>query len=296
MTVWGRFKMSVKVVKLVLSGQAEVGLTLRRAAQIALACDGVDHKVRRVQEIDASLPVGEAELLTPVLGRAALPVLVHPREVPTRSVVEVEGRGMLLHALAHIEFNAINLALDLMVRFDGMPVTFYQEWMRVAKEEALHHELLCKRLTAYGLRYGDYPAHDGLWRMAEKTKDSLLARLALVPRLLEARGLDVSPGIRAKLQAAGDLESAAVLDVILRDEIGHVAIGNHWFNVLCDQAGLDPVSAFEMSLQQYCAPKPRAPFNYPARERAGFTEQELAWLQQLEFEQIQAKQVLRGEP
>lgn len=287
--------MRVKGVNVGLTKPVEVGLTLRRAAQMALACDDVAGKVRRVHDIDASLPVGELERLTPVLGRSVLPVLVHPRDVPTRSVAELEGRGMLLHALAHIEFNAINLALDLMVRFEGMPASFYQGWIQVAKEEALHHELLATRLAAYGLRYGDYPAHDGLWQMAEKTKDSLLARLALVPRLLEARGLDVSPGIREKLQAAGDLESAAVLDVILRDEIGHVAIGNHWFNVLCDQAGLEPMQAFEISLQQYCAPKPRAPFNYPAREQAGFSEQELAWLQQLEFEQIQPKRVLRGE-
>lgn len=272
----------------------DVGLTLRRAAQAALACADVLGKVQRVQAIDLALVVGEAELLTPVLGRPPQPLLMSPREVPTRSVVEVEGRGMLLHALAHIEFNAINLALDLVVRFDGMPQQFYLDWMRVAKEEALHHVLLCKRLAAYGLKYGDYPAHDGLWQMAEKTKDSLLARLALVPRLLEARGLDVSPSIREKLQSVGDTESAEVLDVILRDEIGHVAIGNHWFKNQCDLADLDPIQAFEMSLLQYCAPKPRAPFNYPAREQAGFSEQELAWLQQLEFEQIQPKRVLKG--
>lgn len=222
------------------------------------------------------------------MGRPSAPVLTQPRLVPHGSVLKPEGRGMLLHALAHIEFNAINLALDLIVRFEGMPPGFYLDWMKVAQEEAYHHSLLCERLRHYGIEYGDYPAHDGLWQMAEKTKDSLIARLALVPRLLEARGLDVSPAIRQKLDAAGDRESALVLDVILRDEIGHVAIGNRWFNELCQQSRVDPITAFENCLEQYMSPKPRSPFNFEARKQAGFSDAELEWLLHLEQEQLGA--------
>lgn len=138
---------------------------------------------------------------------------------------------------------------------------------------------------SYALNYGDYPAHDGLWQMAEKTKHSLLARLALVPRLLEARGLDVSPAIREKLAAAGDMDSAEVLDIILRDEIGHVAIGNRWFNEVCNNEQRDPIEAFEHCLREYTAPQPRSPFNFKARAQAGFSEEELAWLMQVELEQ-----------
>lgn len=269
-------------------------MTLRQAALLALACETVEEKLRAVLALDLGLPVGALEPLVPVLGRPCRPVLVGPREVPARSVAEKLGRGMLLHALAHIEFNAINLALDVVVRFPNQPDAFYTDWIQVAKEEAFHHELLCQRLRVYGLDYGDYPAHDGLWQVAEKTQDSLMARLALVPRLLEARGLDVSPSIRQKLYAAGDAESASVLDVILRDEIVHVRIGNQWFHALCKQAGLSPMEAFEECLLRYTTPKPRAPFNYPAREQAGFSAEELAWLHQLEFEQMQSK-IKKGE-
>ncbi|HEX4855601.1 MAG TPA: ferritin-like domain-containing protein [Limnobacter sp.] len=263
----------------------ESELTLRRAALAALECKSPVEKVRMVLGIDSGLPVGEAEILLAEAGRPEQPELVHPARVPTRKVTQPEGRGMLLHSLAHIEFNAINLALDLLVRFHGLPLAFYLDWLQVAKEEALHHELLCQRMADYGVKYGDYTAHDGLWQMAEKTRHSLLARLALVPRLLEARGLDVSPAIREKLAAAGDQDSAQVLDVILRDEIGHVAIGNRWFNEVCNNEKRDPLEAFEQCLQEYSAPRPRSPFNFPARAQAGFSEAELAWLLQVELEQ-----------
>lgn len=263
--------------------------SLRQAAQAALVCQHADQKVQMTLALDDTLPLCITEVLQPKVGRPAFPALVHPRDVPTRGVGDVVGRGMLLHALAHIEFNAINLALDLIVRFENQPYLFYWDWLTVAKEEALHHRLLCERLSSYGLKYGDYPGHDGLWQVAEKTKGSLLARLALVPRLLEARGLDVSPAIRDKLLAAGDVESADVLRVILNDEIGHVAIGNRWFNFLCEQDGLNPLATFEGCLVDYCAPTPRSPFNFSARELAGFSEDELAWLKQLELEQQVAK-------
>ena len=264
---------------------SELEQTLRHAALQALVCKNAVEKVRLVLAIDESLPIGSEAEFSPGVGRPDKPELVHPARVPTRKVSQPVGRGMLLHSLAHIEFNAINLALDLLVRFSSMPEQFYLDWLKVAKEEAYHHTLLCDRLAAYGLTYGDYPAHDGLWQMAEKTKHSLLARLALVPRLLEARGLDVSPAIREKLAAAGDTESAEVLDIILRDEIGHVAIGNRWFNEVCNNELRDPIEAFEHCLREYTAPQPRSPFNFKARAQAGFSEEELAWLMQVELEQ-----------
>lgn len=258
---------------------------LREAAAEALACPDPILKVALVANLNLDCTLDCAQVLNPSPGRPARPELVPPRDVPTRAMGDPEGRGMLLHSLAHIEFNAINLALDLVVRFAGLPARFYLDWVGVAKEEAYHHQLLCSRLEALGLKYGDYPAHDGLWQMAEKTKGSLLARLALVPRLLEARGLDVSPAIQNKLLSVGDTESAEVLGIILRDEIGHVAIGNRWFNEVCNNENTEPIAAFERCLQEYAAPAPRSPFNFPARAQAGFSEQELAWLHQLEFHQ-----------
>jgi uncharacterized ferritin-like protein (DUF455 family) len=182
---------------------------------------------------------------------------------------------VLLHALAHIEFNAINLALDAVWRFPSMPADFYIDWLKVAAEEAHHFSLLAARLAEFGHGYGDFPAHDGLWDMAQRTRDDVLARMALVPRTLEARGLDASPPIRKRLAQAGDHASAAILDVILRDEIGHVLIGNRWFRFLCDDARLDPHPTYERLAAQYHAPKLRGPFNFEARRDAGFDEAEL---------------------
>lgn len=186
---------------------------------------------------------------------------------------------MLIHALAHIEFNAINLALDIVWRFDGMPEAFYRDWLKVAREEAYHFCLLQARLQSLGQTYGDFPAHNGLWEMATKTANDILARLALVPRTLEARGLDASPAIRNKLAQAGDDDSAAALDIILRDEIGHVGIGNHWYRYVCDQRGLDPVQTYDVLAKQHNAPRLRGPFNLEARRQAGFDDAELARLQ-----------------
>ena len=211
-------------------------------------------------------------------GRPERPELVEPRKLGRRSMQSPQGRAILLHALAHIEFNAINLALDAVWRFAGMPATFYTDWLKVAAEEAYHFSLLSARLAQYDCAYGDFPAHDGLWDMCERTRGDVLARMALVPRTLEARGLDASPPIRARLQQAGDHESAAILDVILRDEIGHVLIGNHWFRHLCDQSGLDPHETYVRLADQYHAPKLRGPFNFEARRDAGFDEAELAAL------------------
>ena len=218
-------------------------------------------------------------------GRPAQPELVDPRRLKRRSMQSPQGRAVLLHALAHIEFNAINLALDAVWRFAAMPAAFYTDWLKVAAEEAYHFSLLTARLAEYGHAYGDFPAHDGLWDMCERTRGEVLARMALVPRTLEARGLDASPPIRARLQQAGDHTSAAILDVILRDEIGHVLIGNHWFRHLCDQSGLDPHETYTRLAGQYHAPKLRGPFNFEARRDAGFDEAELAALADLDLGQ-----------
>lgn len=206
------------------------------------------------------------------------PVLVSPLEVEKRSMRTVEGRAALLHALAHIEFNAINLALDAVWRFADMPEAYYRDWLKVAIEEAYHFSLLQAHLQSLGYQYGDFTGHNSLWEMVERTQDDVLARMALVPRTMEARGLDASPPLRNKLSQAGDAQAAGILDIILRDEVGHVAIGNHWFNWLCTQRQLNPITTFERLCAQYRAPKLKPPFNIEARRKAGFTEEELAYL------------------
>jgi uncharacterized ferritin-like protein (DUF455 family) len=187
--------------------------------------------------------VGEVEaILEP--GRPADPKLVRPRDLPRRKPNTAEGRAVLVHALTHIEFNAINLGWDAVYRFRDMPKEFYDDWVRVADEEAYHFSLLSDHLRSLGHEYGDYPGHNGLWEMAVKTAHDVMVRMALVPRCLEARGLDVNPGIRAKLVENGDERAGELLDIILRDEIGHVAIGDRWFRYLCQQRGLDMESKY----------------------------------------------------
>ena len=214
-------------------------------------------------------------------GRPARPVLKDAREVPSRTPYSPEGRAALLHAIAHIEFNAINLALDAVWRYDGMPEAYYRDWLRVADEEALHFTLLHAHLQDMGYRYGDFPGHDGLWNMCEKTKDDVLARMALVPRTLEARGLDATPLIQAKLKRVNTpdaLRAVEILDIILRDEVGHVAIGNHWYRWLCDGEGLDAEATYPALVARYDAPRHKPPFNLEARRRAGFSAEELRQL------------------
>jgi uncharacterized ferritin-like protein (DUF455 family) len=208
-------------------------------------------------------------------GRPQRPRLVPPSQVPRRPVSTVEGRAALMHAVAHIEFNAIALALDAVWRFGGMPEAYYRDWLRIGAEEAMHFELVRAHLRTLGFDYGDFDAHGGLWEMVEKTKDDLTARMALVPRTLEARGLDATPPMQRRLAQAGDHAAVAVLDVILRDEVGHVAVGNHWYRWLCARQGLDPVAHDKRLHSQYGAPRPKGPFNLEARARAGFDEREL---------------------
>jgi uncharacterized ferritin-like protein (DUF455 family) len=211
-------------------------------------------------------------------GRPDRPRLVPPKDVPTRSPFTLEGRCALLHAIAHIEFNAINLALDAVWRFPGLPEAYYRDWWSVAAEEALHFSLLREHLRSLGSDYGAFDAHDGLWLMAQRTAHDLVARMALVPRTLEARGLDATPPLQAKFARAGDARAVEILTVILRDEIGHVGIGNRWYRYACERAGLDPVVLYPELVQRYAAPRLRPPFNDAARRAAGFTDAELDFL------------------
>jgi uncharacterized ferritin-like protein (DUF455 family) len=212
-------------------------------------------------------------------GRPERPRLVTPAALAQRSAFTADGRAALLHAVAHIEFNAINLALDALWRFADLPEAYYRDWLQVAAEEALHFTLVAQHLATLGHAYGDFDAHDGLWTMAERTRGDVLARMALVPRTLEARGLDVTPPMREKFARAGDARAAAILDVILRDEIGHVAVGNRWYRWLCERAGRDPITAYDELARHYKAPRPKPPFNVDARRAAGFDSAELAALQ-----------------
>ena len=251
---------------------------MRALALQALALRGWDEKTAAVAAIPAGAPVdAQREIAEPpgLPGRPDAPALVPPARLERRAVGTREGRAALLHALAHIEFNAVNLALDAIWRFAGMPPDYYRDWLRVAHEEARHFELLRSHLAGLGHAYGDFPAHDGLWETARRTRGDLLARLALVPRTLEARGLDASPAIRDKLARVGDAGGAAILDVILRDEIGHVAIGNRWYKWLCRERGLDPLAAYPELAQRYGAARLKGPFNLAARRAAGFDEDEL---------------------
>ena len=253
--------------------------TVRSLCLAALAEPDIERKATAVRAIAVdALPTGSESSLTEqpnVPGRPARPLLVPPKDAPRRALGSVEGRAALIHALAHIEFNAINLALDVTWRFSGLPDAFYREWAHVAREEAYHFMLLREHLLKHGHDYGDFPAHNGLWEMAEKTKGDLLARLALVPRTLEARGLDASPAIRSKLAAVGDHAGAAILDIILRDEIGHVAVGNRWYRYVCNERELDPIATYAQLAEQYRAPKLRGPFNREARLAAGFEAAEI---------------------
>ena len=261
---------------------------LRTAALALLGESVVDEKVTGTRALAEAWSQGTLRLdcgapliaQAPIPGRPALPELVAPRLVKHRAMNSVEGRAALVHALAHIEFNAINLALDAIWRFADMPRDYYADWLRVASEEALHFSMLKAHLKTLGFAYGDFSAHNSLWELAEKTQGDLLARMALVPRTLEARGLDATPAVRAKLAQAGDTAAAEILDVILRDEVGHVAIGNRWFGYLCAQRELEPITIYAELALRYKAPVLRGPFNLDARRAAGFSEAELAAMMQ----------------
>lgn len=257
-------------------------MTLRHEALRVLLLTDADAKADAAIRLDPDGALDPDEALDEppgIPGRPGRPVLVAPAALAPRPVHTVEGRAALIHALAHIEINAVDLACDLVWRFAGLPDAFYRQWLTVAQDEARHFCLLRDHLAGLGHAYGDFPAHDALWTMADRTRGDLLARLALVPRTLEARGLDAAPPIRAKLVGAGDRRGGEILDRILHDEIRHVAIGNEWFRWLCARRGVDAVRTYAELATRHDAPVPRGPFNLAARRAAGFVEEEIAALQ-----------------
>ena len=259
-------------------------LELRETALAILANTDVQLKVERLQHLfdeyqqqrihlDVSKEYLADHLSLP--GRPQKPELVPPLEVPKRRMDTIEGRASLLHSLAHIEFNAMNLALDAIWRFPNMPKQYYEDWLKVAKEEAYHFSLVNEHMQSYGFAYGDFLAHNSLWEMVERTTDAVIARMALVPRTMEARGLDAVPGIRDRFKQIKDAKAVEILEIILHDEIGHVFIGNRWFNFLCAKDNLSPITTYRDLARQYRAPTLRGPFNVEARQQAGFTQEEL---------------------
>lgn len=257
----------------------------------ALSCRDPQDKCARVAalwqrwrdgELSLDAAAGPWRIADP--GRPERPRWVAPRQMPSYKIGSRPGHAALLHAIAHIEFNAINLALDAAWRFRQMPHDFVDDWLRVAMEEASHFVLLAQRLAALGYAYGDFDAHNGLWSMAVATDHDALTRMALVPRVMEARGLDVTPGIQHKLRSLGDVDSVEVLDVIYRDEVGHVRIGNYWFTWLCDAGGLEPHETFLALVRQYDVGALRGPYNHEARLEAGFSPFELKMLEDFDVE------------
>jgi len=238
-------------------------------------------KCARVAALPVAVPAGIGQALPAdqadgrVPGRPEQPALIRPRDVPTRGLGTVAGRAALIHAVAHIEFNAVNLALDAAWRFRGLPDDYYADWLSVARDEARHFAMLRARLIELGYDYGAMPAHNGLWEAAEKTAHDVLERMCCVPRVLEARGLDVTPGIIHRLKEIRDRDTVAILEVILAEEVGHVAIGTRWYRWLCAQRGVDPLTTSERLLAEQ-GMNIRLPINRAARRAAGFSELELA--------------------
>lgn len=248
--------------------ESKCAATVQAAAAIAA------HETIMTNLSERALPIG-------LPGRPPRPRLVSPRDVPRRGLGTLEGRVALIHAVAHIEFNAINLAWDAVYRFRDMPDDYYRDWVGVAVDEARHFSLLQVRLAELGHAYGDFDAHDGLWEMAVKTADSCLSRMALVPRVLEARGLDVTPGMITRLRAVGDLRSVEILETILSEEIAHVAAGSRWFAWCCVREGCDPDATFSALIDRYAPGALKGPFNTGARLAAGFSSAEMAHIEAL---------------
>ncbi|MBP9721876.1 MAG: ferritin-like domain-containing protein [Gammaproteobacteria bacterium] len=213
-----------------------------------------------------------------VPGRPNRPLLVQPRQLPRRRLGSLEGRAAFIHAICHIEFNAINLAWDAIYRFQNMPKDYYSNWLTVAFEEAKHFDLLNNYLIELGYNYGHFPAHNGLWELAVLTDYDVLVRMALVPRIMEARGLDVTPLIIEKFKLIKDYKAVEILNVILDEEVGHVAIGNYWYNYLCIERNLNPVETFKQLIIKHASSQVKPPFDYNNRIKSGFTSADLEML------------------
>lgn len=238
--------------------------------------DAWQHGQLRLNHEQAVLPIG-----VPPMPQGLQ--LVAPARLKKRGLHSDEALAAMVHAIAHIEYNAINLALDAAYRFRDLPCAYYHDWLSIALEEALHFELVWRYLNALGYAYGDFPAHTGLWDMAQRTAQDALIRMALVPRVLEARGLDATPAIMERFRQAGKREFVEILEVIQRDEVGHVACGSWWFNFLCDQRGLPRQQSFERIFREYTQLRIKLPLARDARLEAGFTEAELRYLEGFGF-------------
>jgi len=254
--------------------------TLRAGAIAAISAADLDEKVRLTQATAKAWSARTLSLRSPLdppsptrPGRPDKPLLVPPNQMKKRSLHTKHGRIALLHAICHIELNAVDLALDIVARFADQPVprSFFDGWMLVASEEAKHFGLVRQRLRDLDADYGDLPAHDGLWEAAHHTRNDLTARLAVVPLILEARGLDVTPSMRDKLIELGDTESAKIFSVIYEDEKGHVAVGAKWFRFLCAREKRDPAAAFKELVRTNFRGGLKPPFNDIARAEAGLT-------------------------
>ena len=262
------------------------GTSVFQAAYACLGCCSLEEKCDAVFRLAEAMDRGRLGFVpTSVVRRVESPGcpprprLVLPKYLPRRSLVTEHGRAAFVHAIAHIEFNAINLALDALYRFQDMPRSYYSDWVSVAAEEARHFLMVRERLQQFGYDYGDFDAHNGLWEMAVRTSDSVIARMALVPRVLEARGLDVTPAMIRKLRVHGDTKTADILAVILDEEIGHVAIGSRWYRHACTRQNLQPDRIFPSLVAKYYSGRLQKPFHLEARRRAGFSESELRALE-----------------
>lgn len=257
-------------------------MNLRQHCFLALMAQSPAEKCRKVSEIYAQRnvyikPATPPESIKPVVvpGQPSKPELVPPKFVKKRGLNQQTERNYLIHALAHIEFNAINLALDAIYRFDKQPKDYYLDWLFVANDEVRHFLLVCDYLADNGVNYGDFPAHSGLWDICIRTSHNVIDRMALVPRVLEARGLDVSPAMIKKLEHVGDTKAARLINTIYQDEIEHVKIGSKWFKYQCKHKQLDIHTAFTDAIEKHLYGRLRGPFNLEARARAGFTAKEI---------------------
>ncbi|WDI31998.1 ferritin-like domain-containing protein [Hyphococcus flavus] len=260
-----------------------VELTILNAAYAVLTASDPAEKcaaaVRADRLLASGAPLGQAVASLPDKpARPDQPVLVPPGEVPKRRLGSEAGRTALLHAIAHIEFNAIDLAFDMAARFTpeiekmGLDSdAFARDWVRIGSEEARHFSMINQRLNQLGSEYGAFPAHNGLWEAASNTQQNALARLAIAPLILEARGLDVTPDMIERLRSAGDEESVSILEVIYREEVGHVACGKRWFDAICAYQQREPLEAFHAMRDQYFAGQLKPPFNHKARQNAGMS-------------------------
>jgi len=248
-------------------------ILLNDANEKCLATQQLWQAVQEINSITVNNDSAIQIILTPGLPRQLK--LVAPRQLKRRGIQQQLGRNILMHAIAHIEFNAINLALDAAYRFRQQPTQYYHDWIGIAADEARHFEMIRNYLNTHDCNYGDYPTHNGLWDMAVQTQNDIVARMALVPRVLEARGLDVTPSIIQRLKSVGDTQAVAILEIIYQDEIGHVLTGSHWFKWQCQQRSLEPRSTFIKMIKKHLHGQLKGPFNLQARLLAGFDEMEI---------------------